>query len=101
MHATLLLGATSHKDSDNWVVKLYYHKPVLFVVCAGTEFWYISLYALRFGELVGWWYLVALATTPIMLFKQLTNLVQMYVAMKALVARDDAAATAQLAEKAS
>jgi len=99
MHATLLLGGSSHKDSDNWVVRLYYYRPVLFCVCAGTEFWYISLYALQFGELAMWWQLVAWGTTPIMLFKQLTNVVQLFVAMRALVERDDAAAAAEAAKK--
>ena len=49
MHATLLRGGASHKGSANWVVRLYYRRAVLFIVCSGNELWYVAMYALHFG----------------------------------------------------
>ena len=39
----------SHKGSANWVVRLYYRRAVLFIVCSGNELWYVAMYALHFG----------------------------------------------------
>ena len=64
-------------------------QPVLFVVCSGTEFWYMAMYVSHFlpgNALVqAIWY----ATCPICIFKQFANVVQMYVAMKVILKDDD------------
>ena len=60
-------------------------QPVLFVVCSGTELWYMAMYVAHFlpdNALVN---AVWLATTPICVFKQFANIVQMYVAMKVIL----------------
>jgi len=102
MHATLLAAGVSHKSSSNWVVRLYYHKPILFLTCAGTELWYTSLYALAKAPEVlltvpfsspaavfSLWRAVFIAASPIFLLKQVTNIVQLAEAIKAVVAVDD------------
>jgi CDP-diacylglycerol--inositol 3-phosphatidyltransferase len=52
LHTTLLQGRTSHKFMDagsNPIMHLYYtSRPVLFVMCAGNEAFYASLYLLYF-----------------------------------------------------
>lgn len=95
MHASLVAGAASHKEgAPNWVVRAYYHKPVLFAVCAMTELWYVSLYAAHFAPHwmpalgVPFWTLAYLAATPFWVFKQLTNVVQLVDAVRALVQID-------------
>jgi hypothetical protein len=68
-------------------------KPVLFVACAGTEMWYMSLYILAhvagppvaaLGGVPAVRVLLYVCT-PICAFKQVANLVQMGVAFEALV----------------
>lgn len=41
VYASALSMADTHKSSTNWIVRLYYHKPVLFCVCAGNELFYM------------------------------------------------------------
>jgi hypothetical protein len=36
MHASLKLGLGSHKECTNPLLRFYYRKPVLFLVCAGA-----------------------------------------------------------------
>ena len=98
MHAALIGGASSHKGSANWVVRLYYRRSVLFIVCAGTELWYLSLYAMYFvpdlmfslpgGIALPLCRTLTMITTPIFAFKQVTNVVQLHVAMHTLVEID-------------
>ena len=93
MYASLLLGQDSHKEVNNYLLRFYYWKPVLFVVCAGTESWYMALYTLAFasGPPVLGVPVVPLALalcTPFFAFKQVANAVQMYVACQALVDHD-------------
>jgi CDP-diacylglycerol--inositol 3-phosphatidyltransferase len=93
MYASLAAGGETHKASANFVVRLYYRKPVLFAACAGTEFWYLALYCLAFGPGpavvppllapllppgAGLYALVLYACAPIFAFKQFTNLVQLW-----------------------
>ena len=68
-------------------------QPVLFVACAGTEMWYVSLFVLAHdaGPPVGGVpFVTALfaVCTPVCIFKQLANVVQMYVACHALAVHD-------------
>lgn len=93
MYASLLLGLGSHKQVTNPLLRLYYSKPVLFLVCAGTECWYLALYSLAFtnGPLIVGVPACRLALTlctPVFLFKQIANFVQMGVACQALVEHD-------------
>lgn len=37
------LQASTHKSSTNWIVRMYYYKPVLFLVCAGNELFYMCV----------------------------------------------------------
>lgn len=66
-------------------------------MCAGTELWYLALYANYFipeqtvmvgGVSVPLCSTLIMLTTPIFAFKQVTNVLQLSVAMKALAAID-------------
>lgn len=51
LHASILIGKTSHKSVDpneNTIMRLYYTKPVLLTMCVGNEFFYAALYLLHF-----------------------------------------------------
>lgn len=51
LHASLLIGKTSHKSVDpneNAVMRLYYTKPILLTMCVGNELFYSALYLLYF-----------------------------------------------------
>merc|ERR1711939_414094 len=94
MYASLLLGLGSHKECTNPLLRFYYNKAVLFLACAGTESWYMALYVLAHteGDLVLGVPLVRLAfyvCSPVCAFKQVCNLVQMYVACQAIVEHDE------------
>lgn len=55
---------------------------------AGTEFWYISLYAKKFEAASPAASAIYTATMPVMLFKQLCNIVQAGVAMATVLEYD-------------
>ncbi|EOD25763.1 hypothetical protein EMIHUDRAFT_450370 [Emiliania huxleyi CCMP1516] len=116
MYASLKLGLGSHKEStrsnalrrsalaaanecENALLRFYYKKPVLFVACAGTEFWYVAMYAAHFADAADYAGLVLRATLPIMLFKQVCNAVQLGVAMRLILEYDEQ--ERQKAEKAA
>jgi CDP-diacylglycerol--inositol 3-phosphatidyltransferase len=97
-YAALAAGKGTHKGSSNWLVNVYYNRKVLFTVCAGTELWYVSLYMMHFtsgpmltlgGTTIGLWRAASYACTPLFAFKQLTNIVQLYMACEALVEDDE------------
>ena len=96
MYASLLIHSRSHKTVTNPLLKFYYRKAPLFIVCAGTEMWYMSLFVLAQGESahgpllggVSFARLVFLLGTPVCAFKQVANLVQMYVACVGLAVHD-------------
>merc|ERR1712167_105130 len=93
MYASLLLGLGSHKTVTNPLLRFYYWKPVLFIACAGTEMWYMSLYTLAHvsGPHIGGVPAVRAllyVCSPICAFKQLANLVQMWVACEFLLEKD-------------
>lgn len=96
--AARLAGNGTHKGSTNWLVNVYYSRKVLFTVCASTELWYMSLYMMHFTPgptlalpaswglaPIGLWRAACYASTPLFGFKQLTNVVQLYMACEALV----------------
>ena len=88
MYASLLLGLGSHKECTNPLLKFYYKKAPLFLACAGTELWYMSLYVLAWTDVQAV-RLLFLLCSPICAFKQVANVVQMAVACEALVAHDE------------
>ena len=93
MYASLLIHSRSHKTVTNPLLAFYYRKAPLFITCALTEMWYMSLFVLKFtkGPLVGGTPLVELVfyiASPVCLFKQVANLVQMYVACVSLAEHD-------------
>ena len=68
-------------------------QPVLFIECAATELWYVSLYLLKFEEGPAVLGIPAVrllfyVCSPLCLFKQVANVVQMYIACDALVQHD-------------
>ncbi|XP_077995515.1 CDP-diacylglycerol--inositol 3-phosphatidyltransferase-like [Glandiceps talaboti] len=93
LHSSNMKGMTSHKMIDlsgNPILRLYYtSKPVLFVMCAGNELFYSSLYLWYFTEgpqipLLFWscglWKLLFYVTMPISLVKTGISLVHLVVA---------------------
>ena len=100
-YTSLVAGKGSHKGSTNWLVNVYYSRKVLFTVCAATELWYMSMYMMHFTPgpalvlplepevTISMWPAMLYVCTPLFLFKQLTNVVQLYVAMSDLVAEDE------------
>jgi len=102
VYMTVAAGSSTHKGSANWLVNVYYNRKVLFTVCAATELWYMSMYMLAFtpGPTVtlpaglplaslSLWQGSLYACTPLFLFKQLTNVVQLYMAACAVVEVDE------------
>lgn len=92
MYVSLVMGQTSHKASKNIFISMYYRKPVLFVVCAATETWYISTYCLYHGEYyvgsVPFWRSVFWCCTPFFVYKQAMNVLQLCEACETLVEAD-------------
>ncbi|KAL6751238.1 phosphatidylinositol synthase [Haematococcus lacustris] len=57
MYATLLVGATTHKDtaSSSWLVRMYYkHRLFMGFCCCCCELLYLCLYGLAFEGTRGW-----------------------------------------------
>jgi CDP-diacylglycerol--inositol 3-phosphatidyltransferase len=95
MYTSVLVGQTSHKVVDHWLLRMYYWRPWLFLVCSGTESWYMCLYTLKFTSgpviygvpfVVGFFRLCTIAFA----FKQTANVVQLLTACNALVRHDEA-----------
>lgn len=111
MYASLLQGLGSHKTVTNPLLFFYYKKPVLFLACAMTESWYTFLYLLAWSEGpsvkeltglpidMGLIRFVVYFCTPVFVFKQVANLVQMRVACDELVARDEVKAIAKKTQR--
>jgi len=99
MYATLASGGTSHKKNTNWILKLYYNRPILFTVCAGNELFFVSMYALHFGggpmlplpptmQPMAFFRAVGFCAAPFFVFKQFTNVVQLLTACGTIVEID-------------
>ena len=109
MYASLTLGHGSHKTVVNPLLRVYYWRPALFAVCAGTELWYLGLYALHHAGGAGGAAALGVSPalvrgvltvcTPVFLFKQLANVVQMHGACEALVEHDAKGGAAQKKKK--
>ncbi|EIM90159.1 CDP-diacylglycerol-inositol 3-phosphatidyltransferase [Stereum hirsutum FP-91666 SS1] len=108
MYSSLVTGARSHKlvTSDvSRILWLYYNDSrTLFIMCAGNELFFVSLYLMKwvhtpiglpipipFESVVGpatWPLLVAAFTLPICFTKNVINVVQLWKASKILVGVD-------------
>ncbi|EAW20216.1 CDP-alcohol phosphatidyltransferase family protein [Aspergillus fischeri NRRL 181] len=93
MYATLAMGGQtqSHKNIDEsrpWVMRTYYsNQKVLFTVCTMNEAFFIALYLLAFSSPSMPWLWLTLSS-PLMLFKQYVNVVQLVEASRWLARGD-------------
>lgn len=110
MYNSLVRGEQSHKKIDpskNYFLYLYYtSRVVLFLMCAGNELFFGSLYILHFTEGpmipgldIGFWRIVLYISTPVSFVKNCISVIQMVDACKELAARDVAAREAQKKKK--
>ncbi|XP_033929511.1 CDP-diacylglycerol--inositol 3-phosphatidyltransferase [Melopsittacus undulatus] len=101
MHCTTLEGGRSHKEmggAANPLLRVYYsNRPLLFLLCAGNEGFYGSLYLLHFWEgppvfpgPVGLFRVTLWVCSPLALLKGLLNLLQLLGAAQRLAAIDRA-----------
>ncbi|XP_065918264.1 CDP-diacylglycerol--inositol 3-phosphatidyltransferase-like [Dysidea avara] len=98
VYSSMLHGESSHKFIDlaaNPIMKFYYERPVLFVMCAGNELFFCSLYLLYFtnGPVLpfidaGAWWLLLFCSTPIFVLKQLVSIIQLVVASQNIAGMD-------------
>ncbi|ULU08306.1 hypothetical protein L3Y34_019455 [Caenorhabditis briggsae] len=95
LHATDLSGASSHKQSSNWLLNLYYtNRMFLGFMCGGNEAFYILLYIRAFwaGPLIfGAFHFMSifpLIAFPIAFVKSAISVVHLYTAAEMVVAHD-------------
>lgn len=107
MYSSLVTGSKSHKlvTSDvSRILWFYYNDPTtLFLICAGNELFFVSLYlthwvstpislpiatSLPWLEGLSWPELIALVCFPISALKNIINIVQLWKASKILVGVD-------------
>ncbi|XP_056638057.1 CDP-diacylglycerol--inositol 3-phosphatidyltransferase [Diorhabda sublineata] len=97
LHTSVLQGKSSHKFvdmSENPIMNLYYtNKTVLFLMCAGNEAFYASLYLLHFteGPIVvglGLFKIILFLSAPICFLKTGISLLHCIVASKNLAIID-------------
>lgn len=84
------MGTGSHKSSaanPNMILQIYYtSRPILFIMCAGNELFYASLYLLHFTEGpsiifgIGLWRIMSYLLLPVGVFKSVLALMQGYYA---------------------
>ncbi|XP_043835589.1 CDP-diacylglycerol--inositol 3-phosphatidyltransferase [Dromiciops gliroides] len=99
LHSSVVRGSESHKTIDltgNPILRLYYtSRPVLFIMCAGNEFFYCLLYLLNFSEgpsvgSVGLFRVGLWISTPIALLKSLISVIHLVTAARNMAALDAA-----------
>eukprot|EP01029_Cantina_marsupialis_P029411 TRINITY_DN780282_c0_g1_i1.p1 TRINITY_DN780282_c0_g1~~TRINITY_DN780282_c0_g1_i1.p1 ORF type:complete len:230 (+),score=32.48 TRINITY_DN780282_c0_g1_i1:46-690(+) len=99
MYCSLLKAKTTHKGSNNFLINLFYKKPVLFSVCCFNEGFLVFMYWLNFyagwivtlpviGE-IGIIALFAYICIPGFIFKQIVHVVQFYVSMMEIAQWDE------------
>uniref|UniRef100_A0A1I7TEB1 CDP-diacylglycerol--inositol 3-phosphatidyltransferase n=1 Tax=Caenorhabditis tropicalis TaxID=1561998 RepID=A0A1I7TEB1_9PELO len=95
LHATDLSGASSHKQSSNWLLNLYYtDRLFLGFMCGGNEAFYILLYIRAFWAgplLFGAFHFMSifpLIAFPIAFVKSAISVVHLYTAAEMVVAHD-------------
>ncbi|KAI9489828.1 phosphatidylinositol synthase [Zychaea mexicana] len=100
MYSSMTAGSTSHKklsESDYKFLHLYYNSStVLFIMCAGNELFFVTLYFLKFlkepvskkvsliWDLIVAWYILLVVSGVICFAKQFINVVQIVNASKVL-----------------
>ncbi|KAI9006661.1 CDP-alcohol phosphatidyltransferase-domain-containing protein [Phycomyces nitens] len=94
MYSSMTVGLSSHKklsESDSWFLRLYYNNNiVLFMMCAGNELFYVTLYILNFfGPMNGYWMVLLVLTGAICLAKNFINVIQIVNASRVLVSIDE------------
>ncbi|CAK1541540.1 unnamed protein product [Leptosia nina] len=98
LHTTILQGKTSHKFidmSENPIMHMYYtNKTVLFLMCAGNEAFYASLYISHFYSGfkilgVGIFPLIAVLSAPVAIVKTLISVLHGIVASMNLATIDN------------
>ncbi|CAH8461355.1 unnamed protein product [Schistosoma mattheei] len=98
LHSSVLSGKSSHKFIDlkaNRFLKLYYtNRVILFLMCAGNELFYTTLYIYHFytGPKIfasGLWGIVICLTAPIAFLKMLISLIQLHAACVNMVSLDE------------
>lgn len=81
MYASLTAGAKSHKQvsaESSKLLHLYYtRRDVLFTVCFFNESFYAGLYIMHFNQYYSFGKWVVFISTPLYLFKQFTNILQL------------------------
>ncbi|CAG9538192.1 unnamed protein product [Cercopithifilaria johnstoni] len=93
-HASDVTGKTTHKQSSNAVLHLYYtSRPFLFVMCLGNEAFYSLVYITHFwpGPGVHGVHLISLLAAlffPFALLKSMISLLHLFNAAQTLVAKD-------------
>ncbi len=89
MVSTLSTGLQSHKATrtdSHWLLRLYYtNRLVLFVVCLGNEMFFLLAYVYHFTGLSNLLAAAFILITPIFLFKQVCNVIQLVDASLVLV----------------
>lgn len=94
MYTSMASGGKSHKDNTHPFLKLYYSRPILFTLCAANDSFFCVLYMIHWekGLIIygdyGIWEAIAIICFPLMMFKQLTNIIQMIEASKKLASID-------------
>ncbi|WLF80660.1 phosphatidylinositol synthase 1 (CDP-alcohol phosphatidyltransferase1) [Lodderomyces elongisporus] len=91
MYGMLSAGSSSHKNveaSQSKLLNLYYtNRKVLFAVCALNELFYVAIYLKYYGF---FWLgtVMAVLSTPIWVFKQIANVIQLQSASLILARMD-------------
>ncbi|EDK47506.1 hypothetical protein LELG_05687 [Lodderomyces elongisporus NRRL YB-4239] len=91
MYGMLSAGSLSHKNveaSQSKLLNLYYtNRKVLFAVCALNELFYVAIYLKYYGF---FWLgtVMAVLSTPIWVFKQIANVIQLQSALLILARMD-------------
>lgn len=102
MYSSLTGGATSHKQvsaESSKLLHLYYtRRDVLFTVCFFNESFYAGLYMMAFPNHYTFGKWVTIVSTPLYLFKQFANLLQLQRAALILANIDANAANADKKE---
>eukprot|EP01006_Ploeotia_vitrea_P067447 TRINITY_DN97292_c0_g1_i1.p1 TRINITY_DN97292_c0_g1~~TRINITY_DN97292_c0_g1_i1.p1 ORF type:complete len:213 (+),score=94.49 TRINITY_DN97292_c0_g1_i1:46-684(+) len=102
MYSALSRNQSTHKGSLNPIIRFYYSFPTLFLTCSGDQFFFMGLYMLRHSEgmlvsvpmlaaePIGAIRLLVYVCFPISLFKQLTNVIQMFQSMSEIASMPNA-----------
>ncbi|KAI8391008.1 CDP-alcohol phosphatidyltransferase-domain-containing protein [Radiomyces spectabilis] len=106
MYSSMTAGSSSHKkisESESWYLRLYYNNNVvLFIMCAGNELFFVTLYVLKFfGPINATWCLVLAVSGIICFLKQFINVVQIVNASRMLASIDREERTKALIAKKS